>query len=158
MLMSVRITTEEIFNKLNEERKTGELLPLSKEFYENAKTDLDEAPLENAAKHLENRNKVMAMLKTRRTQKILTYIAYGRALPRPIPEEEERLYIRINRIIEEENGSAKTTKIRITADTPELITAEGRKLGPFGKNTVIEVENRSDLEFLIKNKIGETTT
>jgi hypothetical protein len=151
------ITTEELFTKLNEEKKTGELLPLDLEIYKNTENAENKEQSENAAKQQENRAKIITALRSKRTQKILTYIAYGRHLPKPIPEEEERLYIRIKKIIEEENGGQKTTKIRITADTPELRTPEGRKLGPFDKNTLVEIENQQDLEFLIRNKIGETT-
>lgn len=152
-----QISTEELFTALNEEKKTGELLPLNKDLYKKVEAEEKEDPPGDSARHRENKKKLLNMLKARRTQKILTYIAYGRNLPHPVPEEEERLYIRIKKIIEEESGSPKTTKIRVVVDTPEIITAEGKKLGPFGKNTVVEVEDQQDLEFLIKNKIGETT-
>lgn len=148
-----KVTTGELFSKLSAEKKTGELLPLSQDIY---KTENEEQQ-GNDTTHSESKDKIINALRARRLQKILTYIAYGRTLPHQIPEEEERLYIHIKKIIEEESNSIKSTKIRITADTPELITTEGRKLGPFDKNTVIDIENQQDLEFLIKNKIGETT-
>jgi hypothetical protein len=151
-----KMNTEELFNKLSLEKKTGELLPLDPNIYKEQGNNIKEEN-ENSATSAENKNKILNMLRARRLQKILTYIAYGRPLPHQIPEEEERLYIHIKKIIEDESTSTKSTKIRITADTPEIITTEGRKLGPFDKNTVIEIENQQDLEFLIKNKIGEAT-
>lgn len=155
--MKESITTEEIFTRLSEERKTGELLPLGHDIYQKAAMEGGDDKSEDSLRREENKKKLLGQLRTRRLQKILTYIAYGRSLPHPIPEEEERLYIRIKKIIDEENSDSKDRKVRILTDTPEIITTEGRKLGPFGKNTIINIENQGDLEFLIKNKIGETT-
>lgn len=155
--MTNYVTTEELFSKLSEEKKTGELLPLPETLYEVAETPPpeDQTPDGNL-KQQENKKRILAALRARRIQKILTYIAFGRNLPHPIPKEEERLYIRIKRIVEEGNEGHKTTKIKVLVNTPELTTPEGKRIGPFEKNMLIEVENQQDLEFLIKNKIGET--
>lgn len=155
--MKERTTTEELFTRLDLEKKTGELLPLDIEIYKKTLSFSDSKESENKETQEKNRGKILTALKSKRTQKILTYVAYARQLPKPIPEEEERLYIHIKKIIDEENGAPKTTKIKIIADTPEIRTPEGRKLGPFGKNTIVEIESQQELEFLIKNRIGETT-
>ena len=111
--------------------------------------------METAEKQKENHDKLIEALKAKRLQKILTYIAYGRSLPDQIPEEEERLYIRINNIIKEEKAGNKKTKIKIISDMPELVTPEGRKIGRFTKDSIIDPESEKETEFLIKNKLGE---
>jgi hypothetical protein len=50
----------------------------------------------------------------------------------------------------------KTKKVLIKNDTPELITPEGKKLGPFRKDQYIDIQDvENDLDFILKNKIGE---
>ncbi len=149
------IPTEEIFAILEKERKTGELLQLDKDFYKNKTGGEKEQDLYGSDKLKENRKRLMEALKARRLQKILTYIAYGRTLPSPIPEEEERLYIRINNIIKEERHGHKAEQIKIISDMPELVTPDGKKIGPFEKGRIINVESDKDMKFLIENKIGE---
>lgn len=152
-----KITTETIFARLNEEKKTGELLPLPETLYK----EIEEGGKEegdNSQKLAENRNRVYGLLRSKRMQKILVYLAYGKRLPHPVPAEEERIYIRLKEILDEQNGTQKSTKIKVMVSAPEIITAGGRKIGPFEKNTVLDVESQEDLEFLIKNKIGEIIT
>ncbi len=146
---------EDIFNRLNEERKTGELLPLEIDIYK--KNEVFAAGEENEERYIGNLRKLMSALRERRIQKILTYIAYGRSLPHQIPEEEERIYIRIKEIIKEEERGPSAVHLKILADTPEVVTPEGKKIGPFKKNTTAAITDASDAEFMIKNKIGETT-
>lgn len=150
-----KVSVEELFAKLAEEKKTGELSVLPEDFYLKASGGTEDSH-ENATIHDENRRKLIGALKARRQQKMLTYLAYGKNLPHPIPKEEERLYILIKKILDEENKSTRSTKIKIISDAPELVTTEGRKIGPFEKNTIIDVENQEDLEFMLKNKIAET--
>ena len=136
------IPTEEIFAILEKERKTGELLQLDKDFYKNKTGGEKEQDLYGSDKLKENRKRLMEALKARRLQKILTYIAYGRTLPSPIPEEEER-------------HGHKAEQIKIISDMPELVTPDGKKIGPFEKGRIINVESDKDMKFLIENKIGE---
>ncbi len=150
-----KVKTEEIFNKLNEEKKTGELLPLPEDFYNNIENNEAEGLGQDSERLVENRKRIYDLLRTRRLQKILTYLAYGKKLPHPVPSEEERIYIRLKEIIEEQNSVHKTTKIKVMVSAPEIMTTGGRKIGPFEKNTVLDVDSQEDLEFLIKNKIGE---
>lgn len=144
------VSAEDIFSRLSEEKKTGDLLPLPEDLY--SKIEANRLPDKTQE---ENRQRLVATLRARRTQKILTYIAYGRKLPKPVPDEEEKLYIRIKKTIEEDGATPASPKIKILVSAPELMTPEGRKVGPFEKNTIVEIGNRQDLEFLLKNKIGE---
>ena len=149
------VSTEEIFAVLERERRTGELLPLGRDFYSKNQIETEESETGTAGKQKENHDRLIESLKAKRLQKILTYIAYGRNLPAQIPEEEERLYIRINNIIKEEKAGNKKTKIKITSDMPELITPGGKKIGPFVKDSIISPESEKETEFLIENKLGE---
>ncbi len=149
--MPSSITAEEIFSILQKEKKTGELLPLEPDFYKKAKVGESMAGAsENGA---ENFRKVLLLLREKRTQKILNYIAFGRSLPHPTPEEEERLYIRIKNIITEEEKSTGT-RLMVFEDTPEIITPEGKKIGPFHKNEIVEA-GMPDAEFMINNNIAK---
>ena len=153
--MVIEIPTEEIFAILEKERKTGELLQLDRDFYKNSIKAEKDPYLYGPDKLKENRKRLLDALRARRLQKILTYIAYGRQLPNSMPEEEERLYIRINNIIKEEQHGQKTEQIKIISDMPELVTPDGKKIGPFEKGRIINVESDKDMKFLIENKIGE---
>lgn len=148
--MAFLISTEDLFSRLSEERRTGDLLPLPQDLY----ASIEANKLADKTQE-ENRQRLVATLRARRTQKILTYLAYGRKLPKPIPAEEERLYIRLKKIVEEDGPTAAQSKIKILVSAPELVTPEGRTVGPFEKNTIVEIGNRQDLEYLLKNKIGE---
>ena len=153
---------EDLFNKLAAEKKTRELLPLPSNFYESIiiidseeiekKEDINE---ENLNKNIE---KLINNIKKIRTQKILLYLAYDRRLPSPIPKKEENLYIYIKDIINSSSFNIKNNKIKINNNTPELITPEGNKIGPFKKGQYIDIQdidNKNEVDFILKNKIGE---
>ncbi len=153
---------EELFNKLAEEKKTRELLPLPNNFYENNlnnkatdQTTTEDSNEENLNKNIE---KLINNIKKLRTQKILLYLAYDRRMPSPIPKEEENLYMYIKDILNSSSINIKNNKIRINNNTPELITPEGSKIGPFRKGQYIdvqEIDNKYEIDFILKNKIGE---
>ncbi len=93
-------------------------------------------------------------LKERRKQKLLTYIAYGKILPVVIPEEEEALYEEIRAVLDK-SAEPGVSKMRVVSSIPEVLTAEGRKIGPYKQGEIIEIGNSRDVEFMIKNKIAE---
>ncbi|MEM3859864.1 MAG: hypothetical protein QW478_10745, partial [Candidatus Micrarchaeaceae archaeon] len=101
-----------------------------------------------------NAQKMLSQLKEKRKQKILVYLAFGKPLPKPIPEEEETLYNEILQILSN-SADVKTTRLKILADLPEIMTPEGKKLGPFKNGEVIEVTDVKDASFIVNNKIGE---
>ena len=147
----------ELFAKLQEEKKTGELLQLQADYY----TKLDKhLEIKNDGafegnKDKENTIKILSSLKKRRTQKILVYLAYGKSLPSQIPVEEEDLYNQIKKILNKEHKTNPTTKIRINVQVPEIITQAGVKLGPYKQNEIIELNKEEDINFILSNKIGE---
>jgi DNA replication initiation complex subunit (GINS family) len=140
---------------------TGELQPLQKDFYSLVSvliTGLErETGNSEKTKQAENTKKMIAILRERRKQKLLVYLAYDRPLPQQMPEEEEVLYNEINQLLTKEIPNSKLSRLKITAEIPEVITAEGRKIGPYKLGEVIEVSNSGDAEFIVKNKIGEIT-
>ena len=147
----------ELFTKLQEEKKTGELLQLQSDYYvkldKYAETKKDNL-FENG-KDKENIIKILSFLKKRRIQKILVYLAYEKPLPSQIPIEEEDLYNQIKKILNKEHVSNSVTKIRINVQVPEIITKEGTKLGPYKQNEIVELNKEEDIKFILSNKIGE---
>ena len=160
--MSFQITTETLFSKLNEERNRGELLPLPKDFYASASAFINklenEAGKDTSQKQAENTRRMLENLKEKRKQKMLIYLAYGKSLPQPMPDEEEGLYNEIRKILSKDEEKNKIATVRILADVPEVFTSEGRRIGPYKQGDVVEVPNGGDIEFMVKNKIGEPIT
>ncbi len=152
-------SAEDIFKKLQEEKKTGELLPLNKDFYHligshKAVSSQDMQMIQEQ----ENIVRLVKNLKEKRIQKILIYLAYSKPLPSQIPPEEEDLYREMQKILNRTSTpSNRNQKIRILADIPEVITTKGNKIGPFKQGQVIETDNRNDIEFIVNNKLGEIT-
>ena len=147
----------DLFGKLQEEKKTGELLQLHSDYYIKLNKHIEtknDIFFENG-KDKENIIKILSSLKKRRIQKILVYLAYGKPLPSQIPIEEEDLYNQIKKIINKEHVSNPTTKIRINVQVPEIITKEGTKLGPYKQNEIVELNKKEDINFILSNKIGE---
>ena len=152
------ITPEVIFSKLQAERKTGELLPLPADFYEQIDKEIESLKKKSSMdnkQYLENFIKLVNQLKERRIQKVLIYLAYNKQLPQPIPRSEENLFKRIKAIINEETKSVQAKRIKINLDIPEIITPEGNKIGPFSKDQIIEIDDNKEIEYILRNKIGE---
>ncbi len=151
---------EELFNKLSEEKKTRELLSLPEDFYEKINLNVEKSKIsaeesEKTEKVEKNIKKLLENIKKIRTQKVLLYLAYDRKLPTPIPKEEESLYKYIKNILNNISNNTKFKKIKIINTIPEVITPEGKKLGPFIKGETILPESELEIEFILKNKIGE---
>ena len=153
--METEIQTEFLFSKLAEEKKTGELTPLPKDFYKKAEESIKKYEKTGNASELQNKQTALNALKAKRTQKILVYMAYGKTMPEQIPAEEEALYNQILRILNKEANMPRTTKIKILINIPEIITTQGNKIGPFKEGEIVHVEDSGDAEFIINNKIGE---
>ncbi len=147
-------SAEVLFAKLDAERKTGELLQLPRDFYSEHGSIANVPEVENG-KQTQNTKKTLETLKAKRIQKILIYLAYGKTPPQPMPVEEENIYNEIKRILNKEIPLQKTTKIRIIAKIPEIITTSGHKIGPFESGEIITSEKAKDIEFIINNKLGE---
>lgn len=160
--MTLQMTTEMLFSKLNEEKNRGELAPLQKEFYSAASEFIKslESDLngQQNARQAENTKRLVESLKEKRRQKLLIYLAYEKPLPQPVPQEEEDLYNEIRKIMNRDGDGRRIATVKILADVPEVLTSEGRKVGPYKQGDVIEVPNSADVEFMVKNKIGELAT
>jgi hypothetical protein len=157
--LPITITSDLLFSTLNEEREKGALAPLPKEFYSEATLFIEnmggDAP-GGKVKQVSNARRMLHELKEKRRQKLLIYLAYDKPLPQPVPDEEEALYNEIRRILNRTaEGSERTARIKILADVPEILTSEGKKIGPYKQGAVVEMPRGADAEFVLKNKIGE---
>ncbi len=160
--MGEKIGYELLWEMSQKERQTNELLLLPKNFYDEISVFIKE--LENATSDEQinmkrNAQRLLSELQERRKQKIIIYVAYKRSIPQPAIQEEEDLY---SRILAAANGpnTAKTQAtqanekaLKLLQPIPEIILPSGKKVGPFLKGQVIEIEERSDKEFLISNMI-----
>jgi DNA replication initiation complex subunit (GINS family) len=157
--LAAKITTELLFSKLQKEKTTGELTSLPSDFYLGASLLISELESsdksEENEKQIENAKKMLASLKERRKQKLLTYLAFSKQLPQTVPEEEEALYNEIRQILTRGADSVKVSRLKVLSSVPEVLTSEGREIGPYKAGEVIELANDSDVEFIIKNKIAE---
>ncbi len=159
--MQEDLSVDILFSKLAEERKTGELLPLAKDFYKKTEEYIEkESSGENSetkAKQIENFKKLLSEIREKRIQKILIYLAYSKKLPSSVPEEEELLYSEIKKQISNISNpqGSKNLKVRIVADIPEVVIQTGGKIGPFSKNQIVEVSDKNELDFLLNNKLCE---
>ncbi len=157
--MPADISVETLFGALGEERKTGELLKLDKDFYEIAESYIakEEASAdENTRQEAENLKKLLSALRAVRERKILIYLAYNKQISSPAPSVEISLYTQIKKIIEGRNPESDAlARIKVNADIPEIVTPKGSRLGPLKQNQIIEVERGADLDFILQNKIGE---
>ncbi|MEM0149009.1 MAG: hypothetical protein QW346_01970 [Candidatus Micrarchaeaceae archaeon] len=154
------VNFETLSEKINEEKKTGEILPIQKDFYMRAEQYLSlldkESGNEIVALQAQNFRKLLRSLKERRIQKILIYLAYNKKITTMLADEEAEMYKAIKKLIDEAtDGAEKAKKIKIITNTPEILMPDGSKIGPFTQNQIIETDNQAELEFILKNKIGE---
>ena len=148
------LTSNDISTLLKNEKKTGELLTLPKEFYSQAEDTLktsggiDSSEYNSAAK-------LINTLKEKRIQKLLIYLAYNKTPPQPIPTEEEDLYIQIKKILNKNVPESKAIKVKIIKKIPQVLTPSGNSVGPFEQNETIYLSDMADVKFIVDNKLGE---
>ncbi len=149
------ISVNGLNNLLKSEQKSGEIAPLPKEFYLkiNEKLKTFSTPDSDEYKNL---FKLYTTIRERRTQKILVYLAYNKELPRPLPAEDEDLYIQIKNIINKSSGESKPSKLKVSSTIPQIVAPSGNKLGPYEQNEIVYVYDRADAKFMVENKLGET--
>lgn len=152
----MEITVEQLYNMSLSEKKTGEVLPLPKEFYKVAESKLKSLESGGDPQHLGNFKKLLASVKERRIQKLLIYLAYNKVLPSQVPEEEEELYSKVKLLLNSnEPPSQKLRRIRVTTEMPQLMMPNGIKSGPYKQNQLLELSDNYEAEFLLNNKLGE---
>ena len=118
--MEVDLSVNSLNNLLKAEQKSGEIITLPKDFYTKI-TEKLKSYGSNAGDEYKNITKITNSLKDRRTQKILVYLAYNKELPKPLPSEEEDLYIQIKNILNRSNGEPKPSKVKIAKTIPQII-------------------------------------
>ncbi|MDE1834643.1 MAG: hypothetical protein KGH64_04865, partial [Candidatus Micrarchaeota archaeon] len=132
----------------------GELMPLPHDFYNQVQELLGTISNKETGEY-SSVNKTISLLKEKRTQKLLVYIAYSKQLPAPLPSEEEALYIQIKKIVNSSTPEAKSIKIKVSKSIPQVITPKGNSIGPFEQNQTVFLSDISDVKFIVDNKIGE---
>ena len=157
--MSFSVSADFLFSALQQEKATGELQQLQHDFYTQVERYLKTLPEqqggEDRARQVDNTKRILASLIEKRRQKILLYIAYNKPLPSVVPAEDEKFYDDLRSVLERNDSQTKISKLKINSDIPEVLTAEGRKIGPFRQGEIVEVSDSNDIEFIIKNRIGE---
>lgn len=148
------LSVNEIAVALKNEKKTGELLPLSKDFYIKTTDTLKMSGNEETSEY-SSAYKLISSLKEKRMQKLLVYLAYNKNLPQPIPSEEEDLYIQIKKIINKNVPEEKTIKVRMSKKIPQVITPSGSSIGPFEQGETVYLSDMADVKFIVDNKLGE---
>ncbi|MDE1869741.1 MAG: hypothetical protein KGH71_02015 [Candidatus Micrarchaeota archaeon] len=152
----MEITVEQLYNMSQSEKKTGEVLPLPKDFYKVAESKLKFLESDSDQQHFGNFKKLLTSVKERRIQKLLIYLAYNKLLPSQVPEEEEELYSKVKLLLNSnEPPSQKLRRIRITTEMPQLVMPNGLKSGPYKQNQLLEMSDNYEAEFLLNNKLGE---
>ena len=154
--MEADFSVNGLYNLLKTEQKSGEVISLQKDFYLKIEEKLKTYGSANGDEY-KNIQKVVNSLKERRRQKILVYIAYNKELPRPLPLEEEDLYIQIKNILNKSNSEPKPSKVKIAKTIPQIVAPSGSKLGPYEQNEIIYIYDRADAKFIVENKLGEIT-
>ena len=96
--MNIDTSVNGLYVLLKTEQKTGEVISLPEDFYHKINEKLKTYGNEEGDEY-KSILKITNSLKERRLQKILVYLAYNKELPRPLPSEEEDLYIQIKNII-----------------------------------------------------------
>lgn len=146
------------------EKQTNELQLLPRTFYNDIFQyikSLDSANLSEEETALrKNTIKLLNELHDRRKQKILIYVAYKKQLPQPAIEEEQEFYKKLSMTANENKINLTATKkpntllLKSLQALPEIILPSGKKIGPFEKDQVIELNgNEEDANFLINNTI-----
>ena len=142
------ITIDTLFTIYNNEKRTGEYLPLDENFYEFALKGLEKIKDDNERI---NFKKLIDEIRKKRIQKLLIYIAYEKQIPNKLPKEEKELYEKIKILLSDN----KIKIIKVLKDAPELLMPNGARIGPFVKDQRIVVTDENELEFILKNKLGE---
>lgn len=142
-----------LVNLLKTEKKSGEVTTLGPDFYAKIAEKLKAYPTDSD--EYRNTKKVADAIRERRTQKVLVYIAYGKELPRPVPTEEEDLYIQIKNILNKSGDGARPSKIKVAKHIPQIVTPAGNRIGPYEQNEVVNIYDRADAKFMVDNKLGD---
>lgn len=152
--LDIDISVNGLSNLFRSEQKSGEISPLPKEFYLRINEKLKTFNNTDNAEY-KNLFKLYNAIKDRRTQKLLVYLAYNKELPRPLPAEDEDLYIQIKNIINKSSGETKPSKLKATKTIPQIVAPSGNKLGPYEQNEILYIYDLADAKFMVENKLGE---
>jgi hypothetical protein len=160
--MTDTITYDLLWQILQREKQTNEIQIVPKTFYREIadmiKT-LEKDKTEDAGQTKANAVKLSNDLYERRKQKILVYVAYGRALPQQLPQEEANFYNKIadsfkaNQFTYYLSNESRKAMLESLYDIPEMLLPSGNKIGPLTKAQTVSVESSEDAIFLVNNAL-----
>lgn len=156
-------TYELLWQITQKEKQTNELQLLPKTFYNDINEfvgtfDGKELTEEDASTK-KNTLRLLNELYERRKQKILIYVAYKKQMPQPAAQPEIDFYNNIAEVanrnkLHAESHSKGGTSLKSLQAIPEIILPSGKKVGPFEKGQIIELNgDGEDIKFLISNSI-----
>lgn len=154
------VSYDYVWRTYQKEKQTNQLLQISKTFYQDISEYLKKATLNDQQKV--NMERILFALSEKRKQKIFLYAAYNKPLPQPVSNSEQEFYNKLSELtktyrVDESDAQNKRTKLmKSLTDIPEIILPSGKKVGPFKKNDIVELQNQEgDIEYLLKNTICE---
>jgi DNA replication initiation complex subunit (GINS family) len=160
--MADNITYDLLWQILQKEKQSNEIQMVPRTFFSDIAgiiRTLEKEKTEENEQVKSNMIKLSNDLYERRKQKILIYIAYGRQLPQPLPQEEVGFYGRIteafksNQFASYLSSESRKSMLESLYDIPEMLLPSGNKIGPLSKAQTIVVESNDDATFLINNAL-----
>lgn len=160
--MASEISYDLLWQLVQKEKQTNELQLLPKTFYTDAiklLESLDKGDMtEDETNIKKNTTKLILEIYERRKQKLLIYVAYKKHLPQPSIQVEQELYDKLADIVNKEKINLSTPKagqpLISLQKIPEIILPSGKKIGPFEKDQIINVQaDDEDVRFLLSNSI-----
>lgn len=163
--MDKTMVYEMLWQITQKEKQTNELQPLQKTFYDDVNqliTSFEKKEItEDEANLKKNAIRLLNELYEKRKQKILIYVAYKKQIPQPAIQKEQDFYNKLSDFFnknkvnsEEEAQKPNPFTLRSLQTLPEIILPSGKKIGPFEKGQIIEINNNEeDANFLINNTI-----
>jgi hypothetical protein len=61
----------------------------------------------------------------------------------------------VQKIINGTPSEQSIAKIKISEEIPEIITPQGKHIGPFKKGELVDIDDSAEEAFIINSKIGE---
>jgi DNA replication initiation complex subunit (GINS family) len=159
--MNNDITYDTLWQLTQKEKQSNELQQLPKTFYDDINIFIKslEDGEEEQINVKKNTIKLINELFERRKQKILIYVAYKKQIPQPAIQKEQSLYTELHNVLDKTNfdfGEAKPNKqeFRSLQTIPEIILPSGKKVGPFEKDQIVELNaDEEDIKFLLTNTL-----
>ncbi|BCS90794.1 MAG: hypothetical protein ARM1_0251 [Candidatus Micrarchaeota archaeon] len=156
-----------LWEAYEKETKLKELLDIDPLIYSKVKEiilKLDKSDKEKILSIIKDIEKI-------RKEKLARYAIYGKNISKPLPKEEEKVFEELIKILsrsyfdeqesaEKREAETKTqltkTKLRAKEDLDaEILLPSGATAGPFKANSIIELDNKDDADYLVRSGLCE---